>query len=229
MKIEIKSRWTNSVLFSFECSTVREAVVEAVKNDADLSDADLRDADLSDANLRDAYLSDANLRDADLSDANLRGAYLRGADLSGADLRDADLSGAYLSGAYLSDANLSDANLRGANMEPIRADFYNVLSHAPSEVPALIEALNSGKVNGSTYTDGACGCLIGTLAIASGRDPIKSDCDAVHGLEGNASRPIEVFFLNIKKGDTPETNPFSRIARDWAQEWLDRMRAAFAK
>ena len=64
MKYEIKHRWNGSVLFSFECGSLREAVVEAAKQKA-------------------------NLSDADLSDADLRGAYLRGADLRGADLREA--------------------------------------------------------------------------------------------------------------------------------------------
>jgi uncharacterized protein YjbI with pentapeptide repeats len=136
MKFEVKHRWNRSVLFSVECGSLREAVVEAVKQNADLSGAylsgadlryadlrgaNLRGANLSDAYLSDAYLSDAYLRDANLSDAylrdaNLNGAYLRDANLNGANLRGADLSGADLSGAYLRGADLRDANLSDADL-----------------------------------------------------------------------------------------------------------------
>jgi hypothetical protein len=85
VNIQIKSIF-GTVLFEFskENNTIKDTLIEAVKQDADLRCADLCGA----------YLRGANLSDADLSGANLRGAYLRGADLSGA-----NLSGAYLSGA----------------------------------------------------------------------------------------------------------------------------------
>ena len=121
ISIKIRNRWTGSVVFEYtkEGNTITEAVLEAIRCDADLSDAnlcgaDLCDADLRCANLSDADLSDANLRCANLSDADLRCADLRcanlcGADLCGADLSDADLRCANLSGANLSDADLCDA------------------------------------------------------------------------------------------------------------------------
>ena len=138
IKIEIRNRWTGSVVFEYtkEGNTITETVLDAIRRGADLRGADLRDANLRDANLRDANLCDADLCDANLCGADLCGANLRdadlrdadlyGADLRGADLRDADLCGAYLCGAYLCganlygadlcDANLRDANLRGANL-----------------------------------------------------------------------------------------------------------------
>ncbi len=56
-KFEIKS-YLGSVLFTYECETLKEAVVEAVESGANLSGADLSRAYLSGANL-----SGANLRD----------------------------------------------------------------------------------------------------------------------------------------------------------------------
>ena len=56
IKIQIKNRFTGSVLFEYEKeeNTIKDTVVEAVNNGADLRGADLRGADLRDANLRDA-------------------------------------------------------------------------------------------------------------------------------------------------------------------------------
>ena len=143
IKIEIRNRWTGSVVFEYtkEGNTITETVLDAIRRGANLRDANLRGANLCDANLRDANLCDADLcdanlcgaylcgadlygadlcdadlRDADLRDANLRGANLRDADLRDADLRDADLRGANLCDADLRGANLRDADLRGADL-----------------------------------------------------------------------------------------------------------------
>ena len=104
MKIEIKSSFSGSVLFSIETDSMRLAVEAAVKSCANLSGADLSCANLS----------CANLSGADLSCANLSCANLYGANLSCANLYGADLSCANLSGADLYGANLSCANLYGA-------------------------------------------------------------------------------------------------------------------
>ena len=91
IKIQIKNRWTGSILFEYEkeYNTIKDTVMEAVKNGADLGDAYLRGANLRDADIGGAYLGGADLRCADLRDADLGGA-----DLGGADLRGADLGGA---------------------------------------------------------------------------------------------------------------------------------------
>ena len=69
MNIQIKSRFTGTVLFEHdrEGNSVRLTLELAIKSDANLSDA----------NLSGAYLSGANLSGANLSDANLRGANLK--------------------------------------------------------------------------------------------------------------------------------------------------------
>jgi len=89
MKIEIKHRFANQILFVGDYSNLRDAVIAAVE-----SGANLTGADLSGANLSGADLSGANLYGADLYGANLSGADLTGADLYRADLTGADLSGA---------------------------------------------------------------------------------------------------------------------------------------
>ena len=117
MPVEIKSRFTNEVLFSGEYASLKDAVVAAVKAGANLCGADLCGA----------YLRGANLRGADLRGANLRGANLRGANLRGADLSSADLGGANLGGADLRGANLGGANLGGANLDDTKIKGTNAI------------------------------------------------------------------------------------------------------
>lgn len=59
--IKIRNRWTGSVVFEYtkERNTIAEAVLEAIRCDANLRGADLRGADLRSADLRSANLRDA--------------------------------------------------------------------------------------------------------------------------------------------------------------------------
>ena len=246
MQYEIKNRWTGAVIFTCELSKEIESEDDGIKigfavkaalkvstnlSEANLSGANLGDADLSGANLsgadlRDADLRGANLSGADLSGANLGDADLRGANLRGADLSGANLSGANLIGANLIGANLSDANLSGAKNIPqeyfdlCRDDIFSVLSSAPQEARGVLAALEGGKVDGSTY-EGACACLVGTIANIRG-------CDYHDlGIKPDGSRPAEQFFMQIKAGDTPETNPAAKMAFDWIAGWIASMESAF--
>jgi hypothetical protein len=131
MKIEIKHKITNEVLFSHEQenNSIRITVEFAIKAKTDLSYANLSYANLSYANLRAANLSAANLSYADLCDANLRAANLSAADLSAANLRAANLSAADLSDANLRAANLSAANLSYANLCDANLSDVNLLCY----------------------------------------------------------------------------------------------------
>jgi len=112
MKLKIYSRfYLSKVVYEGEAKDIKQLLIKAVGEGADLRGANLRGA-----NLRGAYLEGAYLEGADLEGANLRGAYLEGADLEGTYLRGADLRGANLEGANLEGANLRGANLRGANL-----------------------------------------------------------------------------------------------------------------
>jgi uncharacterized protein YjbI with pentapeptide repeats len=177
---------------------------------ADLIGADLSGANLSDAKLNGADLRGADLRGADLSDANLIGANLNDANLSGANLSGANLNDANLRGADLSDANLSGANLNDANLRPIIADLWFILSQARREVPAMVTALRTGNVDGSTYT-GTCACLVGTLKNAGAVD-----------LPHAAQSPAERWFLSIRKGDKPGDASTGGLAAGKALEWIEQ-------
>ena len=90
MKIEIKHRYNDSILFAHDCE----------ENSLKIT-------------LQMALKASANLYGADLGGANLRGANLYGADLRGADLGGADLGGANLYSANLYGANLYGKKLIG--------------------------------------------------------------------------------------------------------------------
>ena len=53
INIEIKNRWTGSIIFEYskENNTIKDTLIEAVKNKKDLHGADLRGADLQGADL----------------------------------------------------------------------------------------------------------------------------------------------------------------------------------
>ena len=212
---------------------------------ADLSYANLRSADLSYANLSSADLSYTNLRYADLRYANLRYADLSYANLSSADLSYANLSSANLSYTNLSYADLSYANLssadlryadlsytnlryadlrsadlRYANLRSIKNDFWDVLLHSIVEIPFLKQNIIEGKIDGSTY-DGECACLSGTLVNGAKFHNGPQEPVIIKSIMScrDSGRPIERFFLGIKKGDTPETNQVSKIVLGWLEEF----------
>ena len=205
-----------------DADLTRADLTRAVLTDADLTGADLTGADLTDADLTGADLTDADLTYADLTRADLTRAVLTGADLTRAVLTGADLTRADLTDAVLTRAILTGADLTGAVLTPIRDDLWAVLSASPAEVPALRAALAEGRVDGSTY-EGECACLVGTLANAR-----RCSYDAIPGLKPASQRAAERFFIAIKRGDTPQTSQFSRIALSWVDDWLHRIRGAFA-
>ena len=188
MQFEIKNRWTGAVQFTAE--------IEADENTPLSIKVGLA--------VRWAYKSGADLSGADLSGAVLSGAVLRGADLSGA-----DLSGAILSGADLSGADLSD--LDPIYLREIKHDVWGVLLQNQAEVPALLEKLREGKIDGSMY-QGECACLVGTIAN------IKK-CD-YKDLKPSATSAAERWFTGISAGNKPEDTSLAKITEGWIVEFL---------
>jgi uncharacterized protein YjbI with pentapeptide repeats len=201
MKFEIKHHITGSLLFECEALSLKIAVELAVSKGASLRGADLRGADLDGASLRGADLDGADLRGASLDGASLRGAYLDGADLRGASLRGADLDG---------------ADLRGADLREIKKDFFDKLLKLKDEAIYLYKSVVDGKINGSVY-EGECACFCGTLA--NSKKITVKDLEGF-GIIADADSPIERWFMAIRKGDTPESNPVSSIVKDWLEEFM---------
>ncbi len=190
---EIKSWLNGKVLFSVETESFKMAVELAIK-----ANANLRYADLSSADLSYADLSYADLRSADLRYANLSYADLRYANLSYADLRSADLR---------------SADLRYADLSDIKEDYFRVLTIAKNEVIELYKCIMDGKIDGSQYS-GECACLKGTIANARHIKP-----EDLKDLRCDSDEPSERFFMGINEGDTPQSNPVSRIVKDWTEEF----------
>ena len=136
----------------------------------------------------------------------------RGADLSGADLRW---------------ANLRWANLSGANLQAIKDDLFGYLDHVPLEVPGLLAVLETGKIDGSTYS-GPCACLAGTcekLAVGvfiDSEDVASDKTDRATELLDlrDVSSPRERWFLAIRPGDTPTNSTIAAITAEWLREWI---------
>jgi uncharacterized protein YjbI with pentapeptide repeats len=135
VKVEIKNRWTDAVLYTAELPAdmesglhMRAALEQATAAGAYLADADLAGANFADANLAGANLAGADLAGANFADANLAGANLAGANLAHAYLAGANLAHANLADAYLADAYLADAKWRDGiviNKAPIQ--LYGLL------------------------------------------------------------------------------------------------------
>ena len=94
MKIEIRNRWTNDVIYSCEAKSLKAAIEDCVRLGANLAGASLYGARLYGANLAGASLDGANLAGASLYGANLDRASLDRASLDRASLDRASLYGA---------------------------------------------------------------------------------------------------------------------------------------
>ena len=84
----IRNRYDDSEIYVSTKDNVKDAVIEAVEKNVNLSEANLSGASLSGASL-----SEANLYGANLYGANLSGANLYGANLSEAELHNAKFYG----------------------------------------------------------------------------------------------------------------------------------------
>jgi uncharacterized protein YjbI with pentapeptide repeats len=162
MKITIKARFTDSLLFEGEYESTKHALEQANLDGANLDGANLYGANLYGANLDGANLYGANLTRANLTRANLDGANLTRANLDGANLYGANLDGANLDGANLTRANLDGANLDGANL--LKQDYKDVTIKSVTQVGSIgsrKSTMNAYDTDSGIYI--ATGCFIGTI------------------------------------------------------------------
>lgn len=113
-----------------------------------------------------------------------------------------------------------EKNLTASYTDLCKKDFFKIIDlfDAQNEVPFLREAILGGRIDGDMYY-GRCACLIGTLAKARKKhyENLCKDVDYYPGLHN----PAEVWFYNIRKGDTPKTNFFAKKALEWCDELIE--------
>jgi hypothetical protein len=247
MKIEIKNRWSGSIMFETEIEATEDtpisvhlgcAIKRAVEAKADLRDTNLCGADLSDALLCDARLSFADLSGACLSGADLTGADLRGADLGGADLSDAllydarlglaELRGADLSGADLRDADLIGAVLIGADLRG--ADLRGADLHR-----SVMRSFKADLWMTLTQNSKEVPNVVRALREGKVDGSLYSDseCTCLVGTIANAKgcsyqeldhgwdHPAEQWFMLIGPGDKPGNCTGGGFAAEKALEWCE--------
>lgn len=188
---------------------------DAVLTGANLTGTNLMRANLTNTNLTTANLTRANLAYVDLTTTRIAHADLTRANLAYVDLTGVDLTGVDLTCVNLTFAHLACIDLTLADLSKIRKDVRRVLDAARAEVLALLDAIRSGRLNGFIY-DGAREGLVGTIAKARGTKYERLTGE----LAPDEMRPAERFTTGVMTGDTPETNPVSRILETWIVEWL---------
>lgn len=106
-------------------------------------------------------------------------------------------------------------NLPQSFIDLCSKDILYILNYLKQEVPFLKEKLLAGEVDGSQYA-GECACLVGTLAKADKIDSNENDveklCSIIPFYKKGLHNPGEQWFLNIRKGETPTDNGFSKHA-----------------
>jgi hypothetical protein len=92
----------------------------------------------------------------------------------------------------------------------VRADVWSILDKSPNEVPAVLEMLHDGIIDGRTYEY----CLIGTIAKLRGLTYAT-----LPGITPDRQRPAELLFACIHMEDTPRTSLFAAFAAHLITEW----------
>jgi hypothetical protein len=214
--IEIKHRWTGeTICCDEEAETLRDAVVKAVVNRANLYGADLYGANLYGANLDGANLVRANLDGANLYGANLDGANLVRANLDGANLYGANLYGANLDGANLVRANLVRANLYGANLPSpttVLLATWGDLSQQLCADLMLFDATNHPDPSAfDRWADGSGGCPYSDVRV--GRAANFTESKKYWG-QGQPCRPYDLMV---------------RVLAEKCPDWTEQQVAEFMK
>lgn len=118
MNIQIKNRYTNKVIFEYDCkdNSFKKTVLEAVKAKVSLVQANFAGADLKNINLNDVDLTavnfcEANLEDSSFNNACIHSAYFGFANLESVDFIEADLSGSNFAEAIITYTNFTAAKL----------------------------------------------------------------------------------------------------------------------
>jgi len=198
-----KYKDTDYVLPSIIAELAREGETGLMEHEV------FKDADFSGLNLHSWSLMNCEFYNCNFDGANLYATCLHDSTFS-----NCSVNNTVFTKAQLEDCLFEDTDLLTANLEEIKQDLWRVLEYALPEVPGLIQAVEKGRINGQVY-DGACACLVGTIANFRGQNPERLD-----GIETNIDSPIEMFFLNIEESNNPYNHEVSRVVHTWLKEWM---------
>ncbi len=203
-------------------------------NGRDFTNRDLRGLVFDGLGLQDIDFTGSDLRDTVFDDCGLYRVDFRNTDLGNARFADTVLNNvvsfydANVVGVVFEDVDmeglgkmLSLEQLKSMDLSVHKADVFDILQWARPEIPALRSALVGGRVNGTLYSDGECGCLIGTIGIARGLNMSSFGSSLkMEGIEPTGGcRPAEKLFYGIEREDTPENNSVSALVLEWLDEF----------
>ena len=166
IKIELRDRWTQEILFSFEKenNTIKDTVIEAIMKKVSLRRVDLLGANLNGINLTGADLEEAllcyvNFKGSDLSNTNLRNANIQHATLREVNLTNADLSDANLEYAECEHSDFTDTKFNNTNFK--HANLQGVINapYIPMKCPEKGEFIGWKKVRCRKFG----GCIVKLL------------------------------------------------------------------
>jgi uncharacterized protein YjbI with pentapeptide repeats len=173
-----------------------------------LVEADLGLADFSGANLAYTLLTGCSAVSADFSGANLSWAEIGEATLRNSDISRANLSRTALHLTCLEGVDFSSSNIEEADLEDIWEDVDAVLQKYRHVVPNILQDLKSGKIDGAYPYEG----LSGSIRRATGDERVCVDT--------RATRAADLWFSAIRKGETPDNNPVSKLIVEHIKDWL---------
>lgn len=98
-------------------------------------------------------------------------------------------------------------------------DLFRWLGRFPSRVPALLEAVRGGWMEGSSFA-GPCRCVVGTLGFEDDEGTWANYVSFYpNGQRDVGGTPIELFVVNVDPGDTPSNSPVMAHLERWIVEW----------
>lgn len=114
--------------------------------------------------------------------------------------------------------------LTGTEQEA-KDDLFRWLDRFPDRVPALLEAVREGRMNGMLF-NGPCRCIVGWLIyvdddLTTADGSSQSANDVANGVGLDCNGPAEKFVHHaVVPGDTPSNSPVMARLERWILEWM---------
>jgi hypothetical protein len=202
---EIRVRAANKVRV-IRCGTFKAA-------GAKIKTIYINGATIETLDVRNSWIDAIHTPGATIETLDVRNSWIDAIHTIGATIERLDARRSWVGVIYTNDAKIKTLDANGASfVANARENYFCILAKARSYVPALIEALEAGRINGSVYA-GECACLAGTPEQERG-------CDHNRIVFRDYHPPAERMFFAIGPGMTPDRNSVARQAVAWAREFM---------